>query len=48
MMNRESVNDAVACAIVIAVLAIIGALWVVVELVRLLMPVFVFIDFAGR
>ena len=48
MMNRESVNDAVACAIVIAVLAIIGAIWVVYEVIRFIMPVLVFIDFVGR
>ena len=44
MMNRESVNDAVACAIVIAVLAIIGALWVIWQAVGLIMPVLILID----
>ena len=44
MMNRESVNDAVACAIVIAVLAITGALWVIWQAVGLIMPVLILID----
>lgn len=48
MLSRRAVVDAAACALVIAVLAIIGAVWVVIEAVRLLMPALVFIDGVGR
>ena len=48
MMPRRAVVDAAACAIIIAVMAIIGAVWVVVQAVGLLMPVLVFIDAVGR
>ena len=48
MMPRRAVVDAAACAIVIAVLAIIGACWVVVQAVGLLMPVWIYIDTVGR
>ena len=41
MMPRRAVADAAACAIIIAVLAIIGAIWVVVQAVSLVMPVLV-------
>ena len=44
MMNRESVNDAVACAIIIAVLAVIGALWVIWQAISLVMPFLILID----
>ena len=48
MMPRRAVVDAAACAIIIGVLAIIGAAWVVYEAIRFIMPVLVFIDFVGR
>ena len=48
MMSRRAVVDAAACAIIIGVLAIIGAVWVVYEVIRFIMPVLVFIDFVGR
>lgn len=48
MMPRRAVVDAAACAIIIGVLAIIGAVWVVVQAVGLLMPVFVFIDTVNK
>ena len=48
MMPRRAVVDAAACAIIIGVLAIIGALWVVVQAVGLVMPIWVFIDTVGR
>ena len=48
MMPRRAVVDAAACAIIIGALAIIGAIWVVYEVIRFIMPVLVFIDFVGR
>jgi hypothetical protein len=48
MMPRRAVVDAAACAIIIGVLAIIGAVGVVYEVIRFIMPVLVFIDFVGR
>jgi len=44
MMPRRAVVDAAACAIIIAVLAIIGALWVIWQAVGLIMPVLILID----
>ena len=48
MMRESDVQSAMVCAIIIAVLAIIGAAWVVYEAIRFIMPVLVFIDFVGR
>ncbi len=48
MMRDSDVQSAMACAIIIGVLAIIGALWVLYEAVRILMPVLIWIDGAGR
>lgn len=47
MMRESDVQSAMVCAIIIAALAIIGAIWVVVQAVGLLMPVWVFIDTVG-
>ena len=44
MLSRHDVASAAACAIIIAVLAIIGAVWVVVQAVGLLMPSLILID----
>ena len=44
MMPRRAVVDAAACAIIVGVLAIIGAVWVIWQAVGLLMPVLIFID----
>ena len=44
MMPRRAVVDAAACAIIVAVLAIIGAIWVVVQAVGLIMPFLILID----
>ena len=48
MMPRRAVVDAAACAIIIGVLAIIGALWVVVQAVGLVMPFLVMIDTVNK
>ena len=44
MMPRRAVVDAAACAIIIAVLAIIGALWVIWQAISLVMPFLILID----
>ena len=44
MMPRRAVVDAAACAIIIGVLAIIGALWVIWQAVSLVMPFLILID----
>ena len=44
MMPRRAVVDAAACAIIIAVLAVIGAIWVLVQAVGLVMPFLILID----
>ena len=43
-MSRHDVASAAACAIIIGVLAIIGAVWVVVQAVGLIMPFLILID----
>ena len=43
-MSRHDVASAAACAIIIAVLAIIGALWVIWQAVSLVMPFLILID----
>ena len=48
MMRDSDVQSAMACAIIIGVLAVIGALWVIWQAVGLILPVLVFIDFVGR
>ena len=44
MMSRRAVVDAAACAIIIGVLAIIGALWVIWQAISLVMPFLILID----
>ena len=44
MMPHRAVVDAAACAIIIAVLAIIGALWVIWQAISLVMPFLILID----
>ncbi len=44
MMPRRAVVDAAACAIIIGVLAIIGALWVIWQAISLVMPFLILID----
>ena len=48
MVTVKKVNEVVACAVVIGFLAIIGACVVVYQLIQILIPVLVFIDFVGR
>ena len=44
MMPRRAVVDAAACAIIIGVLAVIGALWVIWQAISLVMPFLILID----
>ena len=44
MMRDSDVQSAMACAIIIGVLAIIGAVWVIWQAVGLIMPVLILID----
>ena len=44
MMPRRTVVDAAVCAIIVAVLAIIGALWVIWQAISLVMPFLILID----
>lgn len=44
MMRDSDVQSAMACAIIVGVLAIIGALWVIWQAVGLIMPVLILID----
>ena len=44
MMPRRAVVDAAACAIIIGVLAIIGAIWVIWQAISLVMPFLILID----
>ena len=44
MMPRRAVVDAAACAIIIGVLAIIGAVWVIWQAISLVMPFLILID----
>ena len=44
MMRDSDVQSAMACAIIIGVLAIIGALWVIWQAVGLIMPFLILID----
>ena len=45
---KRKFRQLAAVVVAVASLAIIGAVWVVIEAVRLFMPVLVFIDFVGR
>jgi hypothetical protein len=44
MMPRRAITDAAACAIIIGVLAIIGAVAVVWKAIELLMPALILMD----
>ena len=44
MMRDSDVQSAMACAIIIGVLAVIGALWVIWQAISLVMPFLILID----
>ena len=47
LVTVKKVSSAVACAVIVVILAIVGACYVVYQLVQLLMPVLIFVDFGG-
>lgn len=48
LVTVKKVSSAVACAVIVGILAIIGACFVVYKLLQIMMPVLIFIDFLGR
>ena len=47
LVTVKKVSSAVACAVIVVILVIVGACFVVYQLVQLLMPVLIFVDFGG-